>query len=163
MNLLLAISIILAIVIGNNSLVVMRAKKDASDYFAKGKYNEALMALSVKKSYKDKKMNDLYEKTFLLADLQNKIYRYQSFMKVKKYDFALNELIMAVGRTEDNKKLAKSLGVKKQYDNETDKFVSEAASRFSLTKKDVLRIYRSSNRAKYTDKLNEVLHKMKKK
>ena len=84
-------------------------------------------------------------------------------MKVKKYDFALNELIMAVGRTEDNKKLAKSLGVKKQYDNETDKFVSEAASRFSLTKKDVLRIYRSSNRAKYTDKLNEVLHKMKKK
>jgi hypothetical protein len=102
-------------------------------------------------------MQKEYDKIVLLYDLQHRWERYQSFLKLKKYDFALNELLLGYGLYDSKRDTAKELGVEKQYDDIAVNIKQALSDKYNVSSEKAIEVYKISNRKRFTIACNKIL------
>ena len=158
-NLLLGISLIAVIFMGTNIISQRNLKTEAEAAFSNKDYAKAYKLLDGKSEIKDKKLEKIYEESMLMADLSARWDRYQTFLNMKKYDYALNELILGYGASVKNMDLAKSYGLDGDYSAMQANFVQALSDKFGVTADSAEEMYNISNRKRFTIAFNEVLDK----
>lgn len=158
-NLLLGISLIAVIFLGTNIISQRNLKTEAEAAFSNKDYAKAYKLLDGKSEIKDKKLEKIYEESMLMADLSARWDRYQTFLNMKKYDYALNELILGYGASVKNMDLAKSYGLDGDYSAMQANFVQALSDKFGVTADSAEEMYNISNRKRFTIAFNEVLDK----
>ena len=157
---LLAISIVALILLGTKMFADQRDSKLANSLFAKGESNMEnyvdaynVLAGGTYTGNEEK----FYKQTAQMADIVNRIDRYNSFIGKEKYDMALNELIMAYGRAKENSAYIKKLGITDIYQSKVDIITQALSDQFNLTPDKANEIYKMSTRKKYTKAVNAIL------
>jgi hypothetical protein len=130
---------------------------NAKQTFAAGKYGETYAALSGKATYKDPKVQELYDKTAMLYNLEHRWERYQSFIKMEKYDYALNELLVSYGIYSSNIEQAKAMGIEAEYQKFGENVKQALQDKFNVSGEKALEVYNSTTRKKYTIELNQII------
>ena len=155
---LLAASIIIMILVAANVLSKKRYMTEAQQNFNKGDYIEAYYNLGGLK-LKTEEDVDFQTSVHLLAELQLKYTRCETFMKMKKYDMALDELINGYGRYEFNAEEAAALGISMQYDGMGAVLRQQLSDQFGVSTERAVELYNIStdDRREYSAKLYEIL------
>ncbi len=158
---LLAASIIIMILVAANVLSKRRYMTEAQQNFNKGDYIEAYYNLGGLK-LKTEEDVDFQTSVHLLAELQLKYTRYETFMKMKKYDMALDELINGYGRYEFNAEEAAALGISMQYDGMGAVLRQQLSDQFGVSAERAVELYNIStdDRREYSAKLYEILESL---
>jgi len=154
--LVLSISIISVVMVGMTFTGIKRHMEQANELFEAGDYITAYEKLNGF-DLSDEDVALLRNQSRLLADLQLRQREYQTFLSYEQYNYALDSLIMGVGRYEKYKDEAVEYGVADQYDSYGNEFISQLQEQFGLTEEQALEIYNQPNRHYYTIELRKVL------
>ena len=127
--------------------------------YNKGEYNEAYTKFSGLELKGD---DVLYlERSRILGTLDLHLKQYEVSMKYKKYDMALDSLIMGMESYEKNKEYAAELAVSEVYDSFAKRIEEQLKDQFTLSKEDAHNIYNSKGRVEYSIKINRKLRELK--
>ena len=154
--LVLSISIIGVVMVGMTFTGIKRHMAQANEYFEAGNYIAAYEKLNGF-DLSDENVALLRKQARTLADLQLCQQQYEAFMGYEKYNFALDALIIGVGRYEKYKDDAEEYGISDKYEEYGSTIISELQESFGLTEEQALEIYNQPNRHYYTIELRKVL------
>ncbi len=157
--LVLSISIIGVVMVGMTFTGIKRHMAQANELYEEGNYIAAYEKLNGF-DLSDEKVALLRNQTRLLADLQLRQQEYEAFINYEKYNYALDSLIMGIGRYEKYKDEAAEYGVADEYDAYGNGFIAELLESFGLTEEQALEIYNQPNRQCYTIDLRKVLRSL---
>ncbi|SFI00228.1 hypothetical protein SAMN04487830_11723 [Pseudobutyrivibrio sp. OR37] len=155
--LLLSISIIGVVMVGMTFTGLKRHMEQANELFEAGDYIAAYEKLNGFDFKSDEKVELLRNQARTLADLQTCQQQYEAFIAYEQYPYALDALIIGVGRYEKYKDEAAEYGIADQYDAYHTQIVQELNDQFKLSEEDALAIYKQPNRHYYTIELRKVL------
>ncbi len=153
---LLVATIVVGVRVLSNLYYNKQTVSSANAAYAAGDYIEAYNLFSSIKSPSESEQESL-DKARLLADLQNKKQEYDLFMEKKDYQNALDSLIVAVGRYNENQDKAKELGVNAEYNGIESMIVGQLKDQFGMTDEEATKLYEVKGRTKYTVALNDKL------
>ncbi len=153
---LLVATIVAVIVILSNLYNNKTTMRNFNASYAVGNYIEAYNLIAGLDGLNEEEKLML-NKARILADLQNKKQEYDTFMKSKDYQNALDSLIVAVGRYNENLEDAKELGVNAEYNGIESMIVGQLMDQFGMTDEEAKQLYEIKGRTKYTITLNEKL------
>ncbi|MBR1623149.1 MAG: hypothetical protein IJ675_04500, partial [Pseudobutyrivibrio sp.] len=157
--LVLSISIIGVVMVGMTFTGIRRHMAQANELFEAGNYIAAYEKLNGF-DLSDEKVALLRNQARTLADLQLCQQEYEAFISYEQYDFALDSLIIGIGRYEKYKDDAVEYGISEQYEAYGNTLISELQSTFELSEEEALAIYKQPNRHYYTIELRKVLRKL---
>ncbi len=153
---LLVATIVAVIVILSNLYNNKTTMRNFNASYSVGNYIEAYNLIAGLDGLNEEEKLML-NKARILADLQNKKQEYDTFMKSKDYQNALDALIVAVGRYNENLEDAKELGVNAEYNGIESMIVGQLMDQFGMTDEEAKQLYEIKGRTKYTITLNEKL------
>ncbi len=153
---LLVATIVAVIVILSNLYNNKTTMRNFNASYSVGNYIEAYNLIAGLDGLNEEEKLML-NKARILADLQNKKQEYDTFMKSKDYQNALDSLIVAVGRYNENLEDAKELGVNAEYNGIESMIVGQLMDQFGMTDEEAKQLYEIKGRTKYTITLNEKL------
>ncbi|MCR4610828.1 MAG: hypothetical protein K5644_02905 [Lachnospiraceae bacterium] len=156
---LFVVTIIVGIILLSNIYSKRATMSEANSYYAAGNYVAAYNCLSGVSGLNESETETL-NKARILADLQNKKAEYDTFMQKKDYENALDALIVAVGRYNENLEQAKELGVNAEYNGIESMIVGQLKDQFGMTDEEATQLYAVKGRTKYTVALNDKLQKL---
>lgn len=156
---LLAVSIIVLVMVATNVLSAHKAETMAKKYFDNGQYEQAYKEIG-NMTFKDEEDINFQESVHLMAELQMKYNRYQSFMTMKKYDLALDELVNGYGRYNFNAATAAGLGIGDAYDAMAQTMAGQLMDQFGVTTDQALELYNIHDRKDYTKAIIEVVENL---
>ena len=127
--------------------------------YNKGEYNDAY----TKFSGLDLKGDDvLYlDRSRILGTLDLRLKQYEVSMKYKKYDMALDSLIMGIESYEKNREYAAELSISDVYDSFGKRIEDQLKDQFTLSKEEAHNIYNSKSRVEYSIRINRKLRELK--
>ena len=157
--LVLSISIIGVVMVGMTFTGIKRHMAQANELFEAGNYIAAYEKLNGF-DLSDEKVALLRNQARTLADLQLCQQEYEAFISFEQYDFALDSLIIGIGRYDKYKDDAVEYGISEQYEAYGNTLISELQSTFGLSEEEALAIYKQPNRHYYTIELRKVLRKL---
>lgn len=157
--LVLSISIIAVVMIGMTFTGLKRHMAQANELFMAGDYLAAYEKLNGF-DLSDEDVALLRNQARTLADLQQCQQQYEAFIAYEQYNFALDSLIVGVGRYDKYKDDAVEYGISEQYEAYGATIISELESTFGLSEEEALAIYKQPNRHYYTIELRKVLRKL---
>ncbi len=153
---LLVATIVAVIVILSNLYNNKTTMRNFNANYAVGNYIEAYNLIAGLDGLNEEE-KVMLNKARLLADLQNKKQEYDTFMKSKDYQNALDSLIVAVGRYNENLEKAKELGVNAEYNGIESMIVGQLMDQFGMSDDEAKQLYEIKGRTKYTMTLDEKL------
>ena len=156
---LLVVTIVVSVKVLSNLYFNQQTISSANAAYAAGDYIEAYNLFSSIKAPTESEQESL-DKARLLADLQNKKQEYDLFMEKKDYQNALDALIVAVGRYNENKDKAKELGVNAEYNGIESMIVGQLQDQFGMTDEEATKLYEVKGRTKYTVALDDKLNSL---
>ena len=145
--------------VATNVLSAHKAETMAKKYFDNGQYEQAYKEIG-NKTFKDEEDINFQESVHLMAELQMKYNRYQSFMTMKKYDLALDELVNGYGRYNFNAATAAGLGIGDAYDAMAQTMAGQLMDQFGVTTDQALELYNIHDRKDYTKAIIEVVENL---
>ncbi len=154
--LVLSISIIGVVMVGMTFTGIKRHMSQANELFEAGNYIAAYEKLNGF-DLNDEDVALLRNQARTLADLQLCQEQYEAFISYKQYNYALDSLIIGIGRYEKYKDNAQEYGISEQYEAYGNTIISELESEFGLSEEEALAIYKQPNRHYYTIELRKVL------
>lgn len=154
--LVLSISIIGVVMVGMTFTGLKRHMAQANELFEAGDYIAAYEKLNGF-DLSDEDVALLRNQARTLADLQLCQQQYEAFIQYEQYNYALDSLIIGVGRYEKYKDDAAEYGIADQYDAYGTTLISELSETFGLSEEEALAIYNQPNRHYYTIELRKVL------
>lgn len=149
-------TIVVAIIILSNIYNKRTQISEANSQYAAANYIEAYNILSGLDSLSESE-SQMLSKARMVADLQNKKSEYDVFMQRKDYENALDALIVAVGRYNENLSEAQNLGVNAEYNGVESMIVGQLMDQFGMSDEEAYELYLIKGRTKYTVALNEKL------
>jgi hypothetical protein len=152
--LILAVSIIALVVIGQQVLGDARVRKEAKESYEQGDYlsaYEGLMGIELKDDDQE-----LFKKARLLGDLQMRTQEYEGFMEMDQYNLALDSLLVGVARYYDNMEEAQSLQISDAYDALGAQLEQQLLEQFGIDKDEAIQISGLS-RENYSIRVDEIL------
>ena len=157
---ILALSIFALIFIGVNVLPQAQQKKAVLSDYSQQKYADVYASLAGKN---EKDLSDQEKKMLnsskLAGELSVKYSIYESAMKQKQYDYALDALVRAEAIYEENKGKASKLDIKSYYEDYGSRIEDSLAEQFEVTKEQAAELYSIGDRKEYTKQINEILEK----
>ncbi len=127
--------------------------------YNKGEYNEAYTKFSGLELKGD---DVLYlDRSRILGTLDLHLKQYEVSMKYKKYDMALDSLIMGIESYEKNKEYAAELSISEVYDSFGKRIENQLKDQFTLSKEEAHNIYNSKSRVEYSIRINRKLRELK--
>jgi len=157
--LVLSISIIGVVMVGMTFTGIKRHMAQANELFEAGDYIAAYEKLNGF-DLSDEDVALLRNQARTLADLQLCQQQYEAFIQYEQYNYALDSLIIGVGRYEKYKDDAAEYGIADQYDAYGTTMISELSETFGLSEEEALAIYNQPNRHYYTIELRKVLRSL---
>ncbi len=154
--LVLSISIIGVVMVGMTFTGLKRHMSQAGELMEAGNYIAAYEKLNGF-DLKDDDVILLRNQARMLADLQLRQQEYEAFINGGQYNYALDSLIMGVGRYEKYKDDAVEYGIADLYDAYGNGFIAALQDSFGLSEEQALAIYNQPNRHYYTIELRKVL------
>ena len=154
--LVLSISIIGVVMVGMTFTGIKRHMEQANEYFEAGNYIAAYEKLNGF-DLSDEDVALLRNQARTLADLQLCQQQYEAFINYEQYNFALDALIIGVGRYEKYKDDAEEYGISEQYEAYGQTIISELQETFGVSQEQAMEIYKQPNRHYYTIELRKVL------
>lgn len=155
--LVLSISIIGVVMVGMTFTGLKRHMEQATTLFEEGNYIAAYEKLNGFDFKSDEEVELLRNQARTLADLQTCQQQYEAFIKYKQYPYALDSLLIGMGRYEKYKDNAVEYGISEQYEAYGNQIKSELEEQFGLSEEEALAIYNQPNRHYYTIELRKVL------
>lgn len=156
---LLGASIVVLVMVATNVLsdhkFINQAKKD----YDNGQYVEAYEQIS-NMTFTDEEDINFQESVHLMAELQLKYDRYQTFMNMEKYDLALDELVNGYGRYSFNAETAAGLGISDSYDALGQSIAQQLQDQFGVTTETAADLYGMHDRKEYTKALIEIVESL---
>ena len=156
--LLLAVSIVVLINVGQSVLSHSNSKANAELAFGKGDYITAYESLAGKKLTKDEDIQ-LFAQSRLLSDLQKRQHDYNLMVSLNKYDLALDSLIIGVVRYTENVDQADQYQVREQYDAIGTNLIDTLNAQYGLTQEDAISMSHM-NREQYSIRINEIVDEL---
>lgn len=156
--LLLAVSIVVLINVGQSVLSHRNSKASAELAFGKGDYITAYESLAGKKLTKDEDIQ-LFAQSRLLSDLQKRQHDYNLMVSLNKYDLALDSLIIGVVRYTENVDQADQYQVREQYDAIGTNLIDTLNAQYGLTQEDAISMSHM-NREQYSIRINEIVDEL---
>ncbi len=156
--LLLAVSIVVLINVGQSVLSHRNSKANAELAFGKGDYITAYESLAGKKLTKDEDIQ-LFAQSRLLSDLQKRQHDYNLMVSLNKYDLALDSLIIGVVRYTENVDQADQYQVREQYDAIGTNLIDTLNAQYGLTQEDAISMSHM-NREQYSIRINEIVDEL---
>ena len=156
--LLLAVSIVVLINVGQSVLSHRNSKANAELAFGKGDYITAYESLAGKKLTKDEDIQ-LFAQSRLLSDLQKRQHDYNLMVSLNKYDLALDSLIIGVVRYTENVDQADQYQVREQYDAIGTNLIDSLNAQYGLTQEDAISMSHM-NREQYSIRINEIVDEL---
>lgn len=156
--LLLAVSIVVLINVGQSVLSHSNSKANAELAFGKGDYITAYESLAGKKLTKDEDIQ-LFAQSRLLSDLQKRQHDYNLMVSLNKYDLALDSLIIGVVRYTENVDQADQYQVREQYDAIGMNLIDTLNAQYGLTQEDAISMSHM-NREQYSIRINEIVDEL---
>ncbi len=156
--LLLAVSIVVLINVGQSVLSHRNSKASAELAFGKGDYITAYESLAGKKLTKDEDIQ-LFAQSRLLSDLQKRQHDYNLMVSLDKYDLALDSLIIGVVRYTENVDQADQYQVREQYDAIGMNLIDTLNAQYGLTQEDAISMSHM-NREQYSIRINEIVDEL---
>nr|MCR5355003.1 hypothetical protein [Lachnospiraceae bacterium] len=156
--LLLAVSIVVLINVGQSVLSHRNSKANAELAFGKGDYITAYESLAGKKLTKDEDIQ-LFAQSRLLSDLQKRQHDYNLMVSLNKYDLALDSLIIGVVRYTENVDQADQYQVREQYDAIGMNLIDTLNAQYGLTQEDAISMSHM-NREQYSIRINEIVDEL---
>ena len=153
----LSISIIGVVMVGMTFTGLKRHMEQANTLFENGDYIAAYEKLNGFDFKSDEDVELLRNQSRTLADLQTCQQQYEAFIEYEQYPYALDALIIGVGRYEKYKDNAVEYGISEQYEAFGNQIISELNDQFGLSEEEALAIYEQPNRHYYTIELRKVL------
>ncbi|MCR5669284.1 MAG: hypothetical protein K6G05_09590 [Lachnospiraceae bacterium] len=157
--LLLGVSIIALVMVATNVLSAHKAESMAKKYFDNGDYEQAYKEIS-NMTFKDEEDIQFQETVHMMAELQLKYERYQSFMELQKYDMALDELVNGYGRYRFNAETASGLGISDSYDALGQSIANQMMDQFGVTTERAEELYVMHDRKEYTKAIIEIIENL---
>jgi hypothetical protein len=155
--LVLSISIIGVVMVGMTFTGLKRHMEQATTLFEEGNYIAAYEKLNGFDFRSDEEVELLRNQARTLADLQTCQQQYEAFIKYEQYPYALDSLLIGIGRYEKYKDDAVEYGISEQYEAYGNQIKSELEEQFGLSEEEALAIYNQPNRHYYTIELRKVL------
>ena len=156
--LLLSVSIVVLINVGQSVLSHRNSKASAELAFGKGDYITAYESLAGKKLTKDEDIQ-LFAQSRLLSDLQKRQHDYNLMVSLNKYDLALDSLIIGVVRYTENVDQADQYQVREQYDAIGTNLIDTLNAQYGLTQEDAISMSHM-NREQYSIRINEIVDEL---
>jgi hypothetical protein len=156
---LLGVSIIVLVMVATNVLSAHKAESMAKKYFDNGDYEQAYKEIS-NMTFKDEEDIQFQESVHMMAELQLKYERYQSFMELQKYDMALDELVNGYGRYRFNAETASGLGISDSYDALGQSIANQMMDQFGVTTERAEELYAMHDRKEYTKAIIEIIENL---
>ncbi|WP_028243641.1 hypothetical protein [Pseudobutyrivibrio ruminis] len=155
--LVLSISIIGVVMVGMTFTGLKRHMEQATTLFEEGNYIAAYEKLNGFDFRSDEEVELLRNQARTLADLQTCQQQYEAFIKYEQYPYALDSLLIGMGRYDKYKDDAVEYGISEQYEAYGNQIKSELEEQFGLSEEEALAIYNQPNRHYYTIELRKVL------
>lgn len=155
--LVLSISIIGVVMVGMTFTGLKRHMEQANTLFENGDYIAAYEKLNGFDFKSDEEVELLRNQARTLADLQTCQQQYEAFIEYEQYPYALDALIIGIGRYEKYKDNAVEYGISEQYEAYGNQIKTELNEQFGLSEEEALAIYKQPNRHYYTIELRKVL------
>ncbi|MGN0242215.1 MAG: hypothetical protein ACI4CS_11050, partial [Candidatus Weimeria sp.] len=157
---IMALSLFALIFIGVNVLPQAQQKKAVLSDYSQQKYTDVYACLAGKdeKSLSEQEQKML-NSSKLAGELSVKYSIYESAMKQKQYDYALDALVRAEGIYEENKTKASKLDIKSYYEDYGNRIEDSLAEQFDVTTNQASELYAIDDREEYTKQINEILEK----
>ena len=151
----LAISIFALIQLGSSAVGYSVFKGEAQDSYKQGDYVTAYAKLEgVKIKSADE---DFYNRTALLAAIQEEYDSYQSMMQIGETEMALDCLIRGVGRCDNHAEKAEEYGVTAEVDGLKNQMTQTLTDVFGVDEQQALEVYGQRSRTDYTLELKKIL------
>ena len=130
----------------------------AEQTYNKGEYYEAYTKFSGLTLKGD---DTLYlDRSRILGTLDLHLKQYEVSMKYKKYDMALDSLIIGMESYEKNKDYAAELSITDVFDSFGKRIEEQLKDQFTLSKEDAHNIYNSKSRVEYSIRINRKLREL---
>ena len=155
--LVLSISIIGVVMVGMTFTGLKRHMEQANTLFENGDYIAAYEKLNGFDFKSDEEVELLRNQARTLADLQTCQQQYEAFIEYEQYPYALDALIIGIGRYDKYKDNAVEYGISEQYEAYGNQIKTELNEQFGLSEEEALAIYKQPNRHYYTIELRKVL------
>ena len=155
--LVLSISIIGVVMVGMTFTGLKRHMEQATTLFEEGNYIAAYEKLNGFDFKSDEEVELLRNQARTLADLQTCQQQYEAFIEYEQYPYALDSLLIGMGRYDKYKDDAVEYGISEQYEAYGNQIKSELEEQFGLSEEEALAIYNQPNRHYYTIELRKVL------
>lgn len=151
----MAVSIFALVLLGSNAVGYSVFKGEAQDAYKQGDYVTAYTKLN---GAKIKESDDIfYNKTALLAAIQEEYESYQSMMQINEPEMALDCLIRGIGRCDNNADKAEEYGVTAEVGQLKDQIVQTLSETFGVDEQQALEVYGQRSRTDYTLELKKIL------
>lgn len=151
----LAISIFALIQLGSNAVGYSVFKGEAQDSYKQGDYVTAYAKLEGAKIKSADE--DFYNRTALLAAIQEEYDSYQSMMQIGETEMALDCLIRGVGRCDNHAEKAEEYGVTAEVDELKNQMTQTLTDTFGVDEQQALEVYGQRDRTDYTLELKKIL------
>ncbi len=96
-------------------------------------------------------------KAALLADMDMRYKSYKTLFASKKYDMALNELLIGVSHHSDNAGLAKDAGCGEKYEKEYSLILSALQDKYGISEDSAKEMLSAGSKADYTEKIQKAV------
>lgn len=151
----LAISIFALIQLGSSAVGYSVFKGEAQDSYKQGDYVTAYAKLEGAKIKSADE--DFYNRTALLAAIQEEYDSYQSMMQIGETEMALDCLIRGVGRCDNHAEKAEEYGVTAEVDGLKNQMTQTLTDIFGVDEQQALEVYGQRSRTDYTLELKKIL------
>lgn len=151
----LAISIFALIQLGSSAVGYSVFKGEAQDSYKQGDYVTAYAKLEGAKIKSADE--DFYNRTALLAAIQEEYDSYQSMMQIGETEMALDCLIRGVGRCDNHAEKAEEYGVTAEVDGLKNQMTQTLTDVFGVDEQQALEVYGQRSRTDYTLELKKIL------
>lgn len=153
-HLFLALSLTALIVFGVYILGPGIISNSASVYENKDDY---LGAYSVLAGNGIKDSESRKQKAALIADLDMRYKSYRTLFASKKYDMALNELLLGVSHHSENAGLAKDAGCSEKYEKEYSEILSALQDKYGISEDSAKDMLSAGSKADYTQEIQKAV------
>lgn len=151
----LGASLLAFLYLGAGVVGYQRMLSEANQFYSKGDYISSFECMTGS-DIKDKD-KEFYLQTRMLADLQKRQKDYETFMQMEEYEYALDALIMGVGRYQYYHSQAESYKIVEQYDEIGTILLSQLQNQFGVGKEQAVELWKMKDREDYTKELKKIL------
>lgn len=156
--LLLGVSIYLIVTIVGNGVYKRHSMAEAKDDYAKGKYSKAYGIL-IQLEIKEEEDELLFEKTKILASMQDLYDTYELMNNIGRSELALDALVRMIGHYDKKIKSAGELGITSELTKFEDKAETLLQSVYNINYDDAVKLYAIRDRQRYSIELVKALKK----